>query len=69
MCQDNEKKYDWGWRGLPRSVRHTATHGCPQGCSKVHLDWIQVPERLRHFHPRRIYGEDLGTEGDDYKGR
>jgi hypothetical protein len=68
MCQDNEKKYDWGWRGLPRSMRHTATHNCAQGCSKVYLDRIQVPEELRHFHPRRIYGEDLGTEGDGYEG-
>ena len=67
-CQDSfGEEYDWGWCGLPRSMRHTATRSCPQGCSKVHLDRIQVPEALRHFHPRRIYGEDLGTEDDDYE--
>jgi hypothetical protein len=66
-CQDDSKDYDWGWRGLPRSMRHTATRSCPQGCSKVHLDRIQVPEALRHFHPKRIYGEDLGAEDDDYE--
>ena len=46
-------------------MRHTATRSCPQGCSEIHLDQIQVPESLRNFHPKRIYEEDLETEADD----
>ncbi|ERF72637.1 hypothetical protein EPUS_05691 [Endocarpon pusillum Z07020] len=68
-CQDKyrEREYDWVWGRLPRSMRHTATQSCPLGCSKVHLDRIQVPEALRDFHPRREYGEDLRVEDDHYE--
>jgi hypothetical protein len=64
-CQD---KYETNnnSRGMLRSMRHTATSNCPQGCSKIDLDRIQVPEELRYFHPRRTY-EYLRTE-DDIQG-
>jgi hypothetical protein len=65
ICKDSDKKHYWSWDSLPRSMSHTATRSCPQGCSKVHLDQIQVPESLRNFHPKRIYEEDSETEADD----
>jgi hypothetical protein len=65
ICQDSDKKHYRSWYSLPRSMSHTATRSCPQGCSKVHLDQIQVPESLRNFHPKRIYEEYLETEADD----
>jgi hypothetical protein len=65
ICQDSDKKYSWTWYGTPKSMRHTATRSCPQSCSKVHLDRIQMPEELRSFHPKRIYEEDLEIEADE----
>jgi len=67
-CQDGYTgSYYSRGRRLARNMRHTGTRSCPQGCGKVHLDRIQVPEALRPFHPKRRYGEDLMLEGDGYE--
>ena len=36
-----------------KSLRHTAARDCPQKCSQVHLNRLQVPASLRRFHPRQ----------------
>ena len=68
QCQDGSRSSpSTRGRRLAINMNHTGTRSCPQGCSKVHLDRIQVPEALRPFHPKRRYGEDLMVEGDGYE--
>ncbi|KAF2235308.1 hypothetical protein EV356DRAFT_500539 [Viridothelium virens] len=49
QCQEQNPRGDE--HGIPRGMRHSYTRSCPQGCGKVHLDRIQVPEALQPYHP------------------
>jgi hypothetical protein len=57
-CQDGDKdtghiksQRTWKWR--PKILRHSGNRDCPQGCWKVDLNRLQVPEYLQEYHPRR----------------
>jgi len=53
-CQDGSK-FPWRWKS--KRMWHSGNHDCPQGCGKVDLNQLQVPESLQYYHPRRKYGE------------
>lgn len=44
--------------GEPQSIRHAGTDTCPQGCSKIDLSQLNVPESLKSYHPQRWYEDD-----------
>ena len=46
------------------SMRHTGAPDCPQGCWKVLLKKLKVPEALRAFHPTPRWG-DLEEDCED----
>jgi hypothetical protein len=52
LCQDGTQYM--GGRRLSGSHASTG-FGCTEGCEKVHLDRMKVPESLREFHPVRLY--------------
>lgn len=45
-CQDYGRCWPF------RRVEHSGTVDCPQGCGKVRLNRLHVPESLRSYHPR-----------------
>ena len=58
-CQDGGRRYRDG-----QILSHTGTRDCPQGCNRVHLDQLHVPERLQCYNPLRRH-EDKDEEDDN----
>lgn len=46
-------------------MRHTGTRNCTQGCSRIYLDRLNVPERLQEYHPVPRVRDFAEIENDD----